>query len=139
MIAIKDIKQAVADYYGFAERDLDGPWQSARLVRARQIAIYLAREITMQSLPQIARAFGNRDTKTIVWSINKIEAALADDEDLRNELAALRERLWADEVEQQDHDGDGPGGPQQAAGDDPHCRRAAVRRRLAGRRRTGGL
>ncbi|MEG9884154.1 MAG: helix-turn-helix domain-containing protein [Hyphomicrobiales bacterium] len=99
MIAIRTIKQAVADYYGFSERDLEGPWQSARLVRARQVAIYLAREITMQSLPSIARAFGDRDHSTVMRGIARIKAALGEDEGLRGELAALRERLGADETD----------------------------------------
>ena len=96
MIAIRTIKQAVADHYGFSERDLEGPWQSERLVRARQVAIYLAREITTQSLPQIARAFGGRDHTTIAWSINRIAAVLDKDVALRRDVAALRERLAAD-------------------------------------------
>ena len=101
MIAIRTIKQAVAAHYGFSERDLEGPWQSARLVRARQVAIYLAREITMQSLPQIARTFGNRDHSTVMRGIARIEAALSEDEGLRVDLAVLRERLGADEAEEE--------------------------------------
>ena len=99
MIRLRDIKRAVAAHYGFGARDLDGPWQSARLVRARHVALFLARRLTSQSLPQIGRAFGGRDHSTVIRAIARIEADLAEDAALRNEIAALRTRLQMDAPE----------------------------------------
>ena len=73
-----------------ADRRL-GSW-----VRARQIAMKLAKEMTLKSLPEIGRKFGDRDHTTVLHAVRKIEREESCDKDLAKELAVLRERIrWA--------------------------------------------
>jgi chromosomal replication initiator protein len=70
---VREIQDAVAAYFGIPHESLTGPGRAAKPLRARQLAIYLCRELTELSLPQIGRAFGGRDHATILNAIRRID------------------------------------------------------------------
>ena len=84
---------ATAEYFQFAVSDLVGPRRTARLNNARQIAMYLAREVTMASLPQIGDAFGGRTHSTVLHSCNKVSHDLTTDDLLRADINAIQAML----------------------------------------------
>jgi chromosomal replication initiator protein len=85
--------EATAEYYGVSVHELIGPRRTGRLNLARQMAMYVAREITDASLPQIGEAFGGRSHTTILHGCTKIAEELGQDFALQHDLEALRERL----------------------------------------------
>jgi chromosomal replication initiator protein len=75
-----------------------GPRRTKKIALARQEAMYLARESTEASLPQIGAALGGRDHTTVMHGYNKIIELLETDEELRQEIKQLRLRLFDDEA-----------------------------------------
>lgn len=71
--AINQIIEEVADYYNVSVLDLISPRRIAELIEPRHVAMYLAKKITVKSLPVIGRAFGNRDHSTVLAGARKIE------------------------------------------------------------------
>jgi chromosomal replication initiator protein len=67
--------------------------RTANVVRPRQIAMYLAKTLTMRSLPEIGRKFGGRDHTTVLHGVRKIEALVAIDGELDGEIQQLKRRL----------------------------------------------
>jgi chromosomal replication initiation ATPase DnaA len=70
---IAAIISAVSVHHDIAAEDIAARGRSPTIVRARQIAIYLARQLTTRSLAEIARCFGRRDHTTILYAVRKIE------------------------------------------------------------------
>ena len=70
------IMQTVSEYYGVTLNDMVGPTRKREITVPRQIAIYLTREMTGMSLPQIGSVFGGRDHTTVMHSCKTVEAAL---------------------------------------------------------------
>jgi chromosomal replication initiator protein len=70
--------QTVSDYYGVTLNEMVGPTRKREITVPRQIAIYLTREMTGMSLPQIGSVFGGRDHTTVMHSCKIVEAALRD-------------------------------------------------------------
>jgi chromosomal replication initiator protein len=95
-LTIERIQQTVCDYYNLAPEDMKGKRRDKHIVFPRQVAMYLVREETPSSLPVIGQAFGGRDHTTALHSIEKIANELKEDERLRYELQAIRERLYSD-------------------------------------------
>ena len=73
-ITVDVVMQTVSDYYGITAADLISSTRRREITVPRQIAIYLTREMTAMSLPQIGQAFGNRDHSTILHSCNTVAA-----------------------------------------------------------------
>ena len=71
-VTIKNIKSVVADHYGITIKDMDSAKRSRNLVVPRQIAMYLCKEMTDNSLPQIGKEFGGRDHTTVLHACKKI-------------------------------------------------------------------
>lgn len=92
-ITIEQVLAVAADYHHIHVEDLVGPRRTARLNQARQIAMYLAREIGMCSLVQIGDAFGGRSHSTVLHSCNKVETDLPYDEFLRRDVEAIQREL----------------------------------------------
>lgn len=92
-VAFKDILSATAAHHGLSAKDLTGKQRAARINHARQVAMYLARELTDLSLPQIGIALGGRSHTTILHGYNKVADLAAEDALFRYELAALRDKL----------------------------------------------
>jgi chromosomal replication initiator protein len=90
---ITDILEATASYHQLSLDDLLGKNRSQKIVRARQIAMYLAREETNASLPQIGEALGGRNHSTVLHGYQKIADSVEDDDTLRLELSAIRRQL----------------------------------------------
>jgi chromosomal replication initiator protein len=88
--SVEEIQQQVAERFGISRAELIGSSRAATPLRARQVAIYLTRELTDLSLPQIGRLYGGRDHTTVLNSLRRIEAGLGEDEALTAKVAELR-------------------------------------------------
>jgi chromosomal replication initiator protein len=93
-INVERIQTLVADYYNVTLEDMKSKRRDKHIVFPRQVAMFLVREETPSSLPAIGKAFGGRDHTTALHSIEKIANELKEDERLRYEVQAIRERLY---------------------------------------------
>ncbi len=91
--AIKDIQRAVCMFYGITMLDMQSRRRFGSIVLPRQIGMYLAKTITLQSLPQVARKFGNRDHTTVLHAVRKIGELVLSDMKLAEEIAAIKSTL----------------------------------------------
>ena len=82
-----------AAYFGLSIDDLTGPSRGRHLVMARQIAMYLTRELTDLSLPKIGAQFGNRDHTTVMYADRKINQLLAERRAVFNQVSELTNRV----------------------------------------------
>jgi chromosomal replication initiator protein len=87
---VEEIQHQVSRAFGISREELVGPGRTATPVQARQVAIFLTRELTDLSLPQIGRLYGGRDHSTILNSIRRVEAGAASDDLLRDRLQTIR-------------------------------------------------
>ncbi len=92
-IKIEDILRIVSRHYGVSKGDLLSQRRHRSVVWPRQIGMYLAKQLTARSLPEIGRRFGNRDHTTVLHAIRKIEGQLTDQPRLRDELDELKKLL----------------------------------------------
>ncbi|HEY9370297.1 chromosomal replication initiator protein DnaA [Streptomyces sp.] len=87
------IMASTADYFGLTVEDLCGSSRSRVLVTARQIAMYLCRELTDLSLPKIGAHFGGRDHTTVMHADRKIRALMAERRSIYNQVTELTNRI----------------------------------------------
>ena len=87
------IMAATAEYFGLSLDDLCGTSRSRVLVNARQIAMYLCRELTDLSLPKIGQTFGGRDHTTVMHADRKIRSLMAERRSIYNQVTELTNRL----------------------------------------------
>jgi len=80
------IQKTIADYYGMRVQDLKARNNSKAVALPRQICMYLCKQITGMSLPQIGREFGNKHHTTVLHSINKIQITRQTDRELNRLL-----------------------------------------------------
>jgi chromosomal replication initiator protein len=92
-ITIEAIQRAVAEQFGMRVSDLKQKNNSRNVVVPRQIAMYLAKQMTEASLPEIGRQFGNKHHATVMHSIAKIDELRRTDKDLHRTLNKLQEQL----------------------------------------------
>jgi chromosomal replication initiator protein len=92
-ITAAQIMAATAQYFGVTVDDLCGSSRSRVLVTARQIAMYLCRELTDLSLPKIGQAFGGRDHTTVMHADRKIRQLMAERRSLYNQVTDLTSRI----------------------------------------------
>ncbi|MGK5673809.1 chromosomal replication initiator protein DnaA [Micromonospora sp. URMC 106] len=92
-ITADQIMVSTADYFGVSLEDLRGHSRSRVLVNARQVAMYLCRELTDLSLPRIGQAFGGRDHTTVMHADRKIRQQMAERRSLYNQIAELTNRI----------------------------------------------
>jgi chromosomal replication initiator protein len=92
-ITIESIQRAVAEQFGMKVSDLKQKNNSRNVVVPRQIAMYLAKQMTEASLPEIGRQFGNKHHTTVMHSIGKIDEQRRTDKDLHRTLNKLQELL----------------------------------------------
>lgn len=88
-VTIDSIMQIVADYYSIKVSELKSKRRTRNITFPRQIAMYLARDLTESSLPEIGEAFGGRDHSTVIHAIEKIESELKLDPSLQSTVAEL--------------------------------------------------
>jgi chromosomal replication initiator protein len=94
-ISIEEVIRTVAKHYGIKATELKSPKRAKPITRARQIAMYLCRELTSESFPEIGSRFGGRDHATVIHGVNKITALLEVDSDLQREIKLLGKSLMA--------------------------------------------
>ena len=92
-IKIEDILRIISRHYGVSKSDLLSQRRHRSVVWPRQIGMYLAKQLTQRSLPEIGRRFGNRDHTTVLHAIRKIEGQLDQNSRLRDELDELKKIL----------------------------------------------
>jgi chromosomal replication initiator protein len=88
--SVEEIQQRVAEGFGVSRAELIGASRAATPLRARQVAIFLTRELTDLSLPQIGRLYGGRDHSTVLNSLRRVEAGIAADPELAEQVQELR-------------------------------------------------
>ncbi len=93
-LSMGDILSVVARHYNVSEADLLGRSRRKAIAHARQMVMYLAREETNTSLPQIGRALGGRDHTTVLYGSEKIASQIETDDALRRDVMAIRESLY---------------------------------------------
>ncbi|MGE0627101.1 MAG: chromosomal replication initiator protein DnaA [Hyphomicrobiaceae bacterium] len=92
-IKIEEILRVVARHYCVSRNDILSERRHRSVVWPRQIGMYLAKQLTSRSLPEIGRRFGGRDHTTVLHAIRKVEAQLAGDPGLKEELENLKKLL----------------------------------------------
>jgi chromosomal replication initiator protein len=92
-VRIEDIQRVVARQYNVSRSDLLSSRRTANVVRPRQVAMYLAKVLTLRSLPEIGRRFGGRDHTTVLHAVRKIEALVGNDSSLADEVESLKRQL----------------------------------------------
>lgn len=92
-IKIEDILRIISRHYGVSKSDLLSQRRHRSVVWPRQIGMYLAKQLTQRSLPEIGRRFGNRDHTTVLHAIRKIEGLIGDNVRLRDEIDELKKIL----------------------------------------------
>ncbi|HEX5997449.1 MAG TPA: chromosomal replication initiator protein DnaA [Jiangellales bacterium] len=92
-LTVEQIIEVVSEYFGVSVDDLRGQSRSRVLVNARQVAMYLCRELTDMSLPRIGQAFGGRDHTTVMHAERKIRQLMSERRTLFNQIAELTNRI----------------------------------------------
>jgi chromosomal replication initiator protein len=92
-VKIEDIQRIVARQYNVSRSDLLSSRRTANVVRPRQVAMYLAKTLTLRSLPEIGRRFGGRDHTTVLHAVRKIETLIGNDTGLADEIESLKRML----------------------------------------------
>ena len=92
-VKIEDIQKLVAGRYNVSRADILSSRRTAVVVRPRQIAMYLAKMLTLRSLPEIGRRFGGRDHTTVLHAVRKIEGLTHSDTTLSEEIELLKRML----------------------------------------------
>jgi len=85
-IPVELIQHEVCRYFGISKGDLLGSSRSKAFSYPRQVAMYLSRELTDESLPKIGRAFGGRDHSTVMHALAKISKLMNSDRDVFNQI-----------------------------------------------------
>lgn len=93
-ISIDMVLKVVSDYYGITIEELKSTSRSKRISAPRHMSMYLAREETTSSLPQIGEALGNRDHTTIMYGYEKISKLVESDDRIRKDAMQIREKLY---------------------------------------------
>jgi chromosomal replication initiator protein len=92
-VKIEDIQRMVARHFNVSRADMLSSRRTANVVRPRQIAMYLAKMLTLRSLPEIGRRFGGRDHTTVLHAVRKIESLAEKDQALADEIDVLKRML----------------------------------------------
>ena len=92
-VTIETIQEAVSDYFKIKTADLLSKKRTSAVSHARQVAMYLAKELTQKSLPEIGVMFGGKDHTTVLYACRKISSSRSTDKQLRNDLHLLEQRI----------------------------------------------
>ena len=92
-ISVENIQKTVADYYKIKVADMYSKKRPASIARPRQIAMYLAKELTQKSLPEIGELFGGRDHTTVLHAVRKISGERQQMLELNQQLHVLEQTL----------------------------------------------
>ena len=94
-ISVEEIQRRVAEHYNIRLSDMIGPKRVRTLARPRQVAMYLCKQLTSRSLPEIGRRFGGRDHTTVMHGVKRIEELRVQDGQIAEDLELLRRALEA--------------------------------------------
>ena len=94
-ISVENIQKAVADFYGIKVADMYSKKRPANIAKPRQIAMFIAKDLTQKSLPEIGELFGGRDHTTVLHAVRRISEARLHDSQLNHELHVLEQTLKA--------------------------------------------
>jgi chromosomal replication initiator protein len=94
-ISVENIQKAVADFYSIKVADMYSKKRPANIARPRQIAMFMAKELTQKSLPEIGELFGGRDHTTVLHAVRKIGEERAHDGQLNHEIHVIEQTLKA--------------------------------------------
>jgi len=94
-LTIDEIQRAVADYFNLRLSEMLSQRRARNIARPRQVAMYLAKQLTPRSLPEIGRRFGGRDHTTVMHAVRKIEDLRRDDSQLDEDITRLTRLLEA--------------------------------------------
>lgn len=93
VIPIEKIQAEVGKFYNVSVNEMKGSRRVQNIVLARQVAMYLAREMTDNSLPRIGREFGGKDHTTVIHAYEKIKGMIEIDDNLRLEIQTIKKKL----------------------------------------------
>ena len=93
VIPIEKIQEAVGAFYGVSVKEIKGSRRVQNIVLARQVAMYLSREMTDNSLPRIGKEFGGKDHTTVIHAYEKIKSMVDTDDNLRLEIQSIKKKL----------------------------------------------
>jgi chromosomal replication initiator protein len=94
-VTVEDIQKKVADYFNIKVADMHSARRSVAVARPRQVAMYLAKQLTTKSLPEIGRKFGGKDHTTVMHAVKRIGELAQQDSDLADSLVRLTKMLQA--------------------------------------------
>ena len=92
-VTVDQIQKTVAEHYGLKQADLISERRARAVARPRQVAMWLAKQITVRSLPDIGRRFGGRDHTTVLHAVRRIESLKAEDPQIARDVDALMRKL----------------------------------------------
>jgi len=92
-ITIDEIQRKVAEHFNLRLSDMHSSRRARNVARPRQIAMYLAKQLTSRSLPEIGRKFGGRDHTTVMHAVRKVEELIADDAQIAQDTDVIRRAL----------------------------------------------
>ncbi|HUZ13332.1 MAG TPA: chromosomal replication initiator protein DnaA [Caulobacteraceae bacterium] len=92
-VTVDDIQKATSEHFGLKQSDLLSERRTRSVARPRQAAMWLAKQLTTRSLPDIGRRFGGRDHTTVLHAVRRIEALRAEDPQLARDLEVLTRKL----------------------------------------------
>ena len=92
-ITIEEIQLRVAQHFNIKVSEMHSPRRARAVARPRQVAMYLAKQLTSRSLPEIGRKFGNRDHTTVMHAVRKIEELRSTDSSMSEDIELLRRML----------------------------------------------
>ncbi|MFW8593690.1 chromosomal replication initiator protein DnaA [Cribrihabitans neustonicus] len=94
-ITVEEIQRKVSEYYNIRMSDIIGPKRLRSYARPRQVAMYLCKQLTSRSLPEIGRRFGGRDHTTVMHGVKRIEELKMTDGQIAEDVEMLRRSLEA--------------------------------------------
>ena len=92
-LSVESIQNLVASHFNLNIQELLSPRRSRSLARPRQIAMYLAKQYTTNSLPDIGRKFSNRDHTTVIHAVKKINELIKKDNEIRENIIEIKKKL----------------------------------------------
>ncbi len=92
-VTIDEIQKAVVEHYAMRMADMTSSRRSRAIARPRQVAMFLAKQLTPRSLPEIGKKFGGRDHTTVMHAVRQIEKLTAEDRQLADDLEQIKRKL----------------------------------------------
>jgi chromosomal replication initiator protein len=92
-VTIEEIQKRVAEHYNIRLTDMSSPRRARNVARPRQVAMYLAKQLTSRSLPEIGRRFGGRDHTTVMHAVSRVAELMQQDSAFAEDVELLRKML----------------------------------------------